>query len=118
MKWGAYLFKDKDPAIDQLRTVIRDELGGLSRKHLAMVEAHGGPVVATLDNWFNGDTMQPKNPSLEAAGRAIGYERHWRKMSREAHAIVLTQAARVAKQKTKERDEQRKKARKRNGHKR
>lgn len=97
--WGAYLFKDKDPAIDGARTLLRDALGGLTRKHLAIVEANGGPVVATLEAWFSGDTLKPQNPSMEACGRAVGYQRVWKKMERDAYEKVMVTAARIRKQK-------------------
>jgi hypothetical protein len=113
--WGAYLFKDKDPEIDVLRTLLRDELGGLTRKHLAIVEANGGPIVQTLDNWLNGDTMQPKNPSMEAAGRAVGFYRKWTKMGREDFGKVLIKAHRVVKTRKELAAKRAEKARKKNG---
>jgi hypothetical protein len=113
--WGAYLFKDKDPGIDVLRTLLKDELGGLTRKHLAIVEHNGGPIVQTLDNWFNGDTMQPRNASQEAAGRAVGYYRKWTKMAKDDHAKLLVKAHRVVKQRKELAAKRAAKARKKNG---
>lgn len=76
--YKSYLFKDKDPAIDALRTVMQDELGAeLSRKALASVEHEGGPKIGTMANWFFGKTKRPQNATLEAAGRALGYHRRW-----------------------------------------
>lgn len=117
--YGAYLFRDKDPGIDLLRTALRDKLGGLSRKHFAIVQEQGGPVVQTLDAWFNGKTRKPRNESLEAAGRAAGMHRVWADMSRADFEKVLRTAARVAKEKEEAREAAAKKrARKSNGHKR
>lgn len=93
--YGAYLFKDKDPAIDAFRTVIKDELGGTTTKHMQVVAQNGGPAVATLDNWFNGDTKKPQNASLEAAGRAIGYERIWKKMAKNDFDTLLKKSHKI-----------------------
>lgn len=115
--WGAYLFTDKDPSIDDFRTVVVDQLGGTKRKQLAVIEANGGPVVQTLDGWFNGDTMRPNNASMEAAGRALGFYRKWTKMAREDHASILVKAHRIVKRKKEARAAAIAKARKKNGRK-
>lgn len=76
--YDAYRFRQKDPEIDKLRTVFEDHFGArLTRKHLKAVEAGGGPPVNTLARAFFGDTKRPQNATLEAAGRAVGYERQW-----------------------------------------
>jgi hypothetical protein len=116
--YGAYLYRDKDPGIDLIRTALRDKLGGLTKKHFEIVEQNGGPVVQTLDNWFNGDTRKPRNESLEAAGRAAGMHRVWQDMPRAEYERVMRQAARVMKEKAEAREAAaRKRARKQNGHK-
>jgi len=76
--YGSYVFKDKDPSIDELRTVIEDHYGAKIHNALFVdIEALGGPASSTMYNWFFGDTLRPQNPTLEAAGRAIGYKRQW-----------------------------------------
>jgi hypothetical protein len=40
----------------------------------------GGPTVSCMQGWFRGDTKRPQSASLEAAGRAVGFKRVWRKM--------------------------------------
>ena len=76
--YKSYLFKTKDPAIDELRTVFQDSFGKkLTRKHLSQVERNGGPSVAAMEGWFYGSTRRPQNATLEAAGRALGYKRVW-----------------------------------------
>lgn len=83
--YKAYNFRDKDPVIDQLRTLVEDTFGikvrgkGLS-KALRQVEESGGPSVACMHSWFMGKTKRPQNPTVEAAGRAMGYQRVWQKM--------------------------------------
>jgi hypothetical protein len=79
--YGAYLFKQKDPAIDELRTVVEDHFGHrVNNKDLTQISEDGGPTVGTMKAWFFGKTRRPQNPTLEAAGRAMGFRRRWVKM--------------------------------------
>lgn len=81
--YKSYVFKDKDPVIDQLRTLIEDHLGRrVTRKDLVDISDLGGPTAGCMSSWFFGDTCRPQNPTIEAAGRAIGYERRWVKRRR------------------------------------
>jgi len=76
--YKSYLFRDKDPAIDELRTVMQQANGGkLTNKHIHKVEEAGGPAFGTMHEWFHGKTKRPQNATLEAAGRALGYKRVW-----------------------------------------
>lgn len=76
--YKAYLFRSKDPAIDELRTVVEDHFGHrVTRKDLKEIEEGGGPKTNTMGGWFFGKTRRPQNPTLEAAGRALGYRRKW-----------------------------------------
>jgi hypothetical protein len=78
--YGAYLFRDKDPVIDELRTLAEDFLREkVSGKNLYQIEKGGGPKVSTMKEWFFGKTKRPTNATVEAAGRSIGFERTWRK---------------------------------------
>lgn len=78
--YKSYVFRDKDPAIDELRTLVQSANNGvkITRKSLKKVEDGGGPQVGTLANWFFGTVKRPQNATLEAAGRALGYKRVWR----------------------------------------
>jgi hypothetical protein len=83
--YKSYLFRDKDPAIDELRNLFeKHNLRGdrLTRKSLKEIETGGGPIVGTTSNWFFGSVKRPHSASLEAAGRAIGFKRVWRKMEK------------------------------------
>ena len=78
--YQSYLFKDKDPAIDELRTEVQKANGGSNRiahKHLVEIEKEGGPAASTMRAWFFGVTKRPNNATLEAAGRALGKKRVW-----------------------------------------
>lgn len=80
--YSAYRFRTKDPAIDEFRTVCEDHFGHrVTRKDLKAIEEGGGPKVGTVANWFFGKVLRPQNPTLEAAGRALGYKRRWVKMN-------------------------------------
>jgi len=81
--YKSYVFKDKDPAIDELRTIVERHFGHrVTGSDLAEIEKDGGPSIGCMRGWFFRDTKRPQNPTLEAAGRAIGYERVWRRMGR------------------------------------
>lgn len=79
--YKAYLFRNKDPVIDELRTLVEDHFGErVANHHLAHMEAGGGPSTACMRGWFFGKTQRPHSPTVEAAGRSIGFRRKWVKM--------------------------------------
>ena len=80
--YSAYVFRNKDPAIDAFRTVAQDHFGkrNLSHEDYDEVHTNGGPSGSTVKAWFEGKTKRPQNATLEAAGRALGYHRVWRPM--------------------------------------
>lgn len=69
--YRTYRWIDKDPIIDAVKTVIRDE----KLKNKAVHEITGVGA-GTLDNWFNGGTRQPKNATVTAVTSGLGYVRH------------------------------------------
>jgi hypothetical protein len=76
--YQSYLFRGKDPGIDELRTEIQDQHGGkLNHKILKRIEEDGGPSVGCMAGWFFGSTQRPQNATMEAAGRANGLKRVW-----------------------------------------
>jgi hypothetical protein len=77
--YKSYVFKDKDPCIDELRTVVQDTFKLLNHRALVEINAQGGPSVSAMNGWFFGKTRRPSNCTIEAAGRALGYHRVWRK---------------------------------------
>jgi hypothetical protein len=79
--YGAYLFKDKDPIIDETRTLLEDVFGQrVNNKMFSKIEEDGGPTVACMRGWFFGEIRRPRNETIEATGRAVGYRRRWVKM--------------------------------------
>jgi len=75
----AYMFRNKDPVIDELRTVIQDQTGDRQLKShtLRTIAEDGGPTLACMQGWFRGETKRPQNATIEAAGRALGFRRMW-----------------------------------------
>jgi hypothetical protein len=71
-----YNFVDKDPVIDEVRTVVTDE--GLI-KRLRIVADLASLSYSTIDGWFNGDTKRPQNASIMAVMLSLGYQRTWKK---------------------------------------
>lgn len=78
----SYMFKTKDPAIDEVRTLVQDEYGKLDYGTLEEIKQGGGPSVGCMAGWFFGDTRRPNNQTLEAAGRTIGYKRVWQRLKK------------------------------------
>jgi hypothetical protein len=79
--YKSYVFRTKDPAIDELRTLVEDHFGKrVNNKMLEQISEDGGPSSACMRAWFFGKTKRPQNPTLEAAGRSMGYERVWQRM--------------------------------------
>jgi hypothetical protein len=74
--YRTYNFIDKDPVIDEMRTLVKDE--GLIKK-LNIVHELSGVSVSTLTNWFDGETKAPQNRTISAVATALGYERKWQK---------------------------------------
>jgi transcriptional regulator with XRE-family HTH domain len=67
--YKSYVFKDKDPIIDRLATIFKDE--GVNNNQ---VSAASGVSSSTLHNWFLGDTMRPQFCTIMAVSRALGYD--------------------------------------------
>lgn len=70
--YKTYLFRTKDPVIDQLRTIKADAEESDTR-----ISAASGVSTTTLYNWWSGKTRRPQSASVEAVGRALGKKRVW-----------------------------------------
>jgi hypothetical protein len=75
--YKSYMFKNKDPVIDELRTLVADTYERVGFKAYQKIEADGGPSISCMTAWFEGDTKRPQSASVEAAGRALGFKRVW-----------------------------------------
>lgn len=81
--YASYVFKTKDPVIDQLRTLAEDFYGKrVNGNSLKQIEEAGGPSASCMRAWFFGKTRRPQNPTIEAAGRSMGWKRKWVRMGR------------------------------------
>ena len=67
--YKSYNFKDKDPIIDKIRTVISDESASYKEIHEA-----SGVSTTTLYQWFDGETRRPQFATIMAVVRALGYD--------------------------------------------
>ena len=67
--YKSYNFIDKDPIIDEIRTVY--EKSGVNYKWL---EDNSGVTSHTLANWFSGRTKKPQAATINAVLRAMGYK--------------------------------------------
>lgn len=66
--YRSYVFKDKDPIIDRVRTLVEDE--GIEERKLAIIS---GVSASTLSNWFDGETKKPQFATIAAVTTAMGY---------------------------------------------
>ena len=70
--YRTYNFIDKDPIIDQTRTVLQDVLG--KEKFIGRASKLSGVSSSTLRNWFEGDTRRPQYATIAATLSAVGYD--------------------------------------------
>jgi hypothetical protein len=76
--YKSYSFRNKDPSIDELRTIVEDHFGHrVTNADLREISEAGGPAAGTMAGWFFRKTRRPQSATLEAAGRAIGFRRRW-----------------------------------------
>lgn len=67
--YKSYNFVDKDPIIDEIRTIF--ESSGATQK---WVSDRSGVNVNTLTNWFQGRTKKPQAATINAVLRTLGYK--------------------------------------------
>jgi hypothetical protein len=67
--YKSYNFTDKDPIIDEIRTIYQDS--GVNYK---WIEANSGVTSTTLSAWFTGKTKKPQAATINAVLRAMGYK--------------------------------------------
>lgn len=67
--YKSYSFTDKDPIIDEIRTIYQD-----SGVNYAWVHDHSNVSQTTLRNWFDGETKRPQAATINAVLRPLGYK--------------------------------------------
>lgn len=65
--YKSYLFKEKDPVIDKLRTLRSDT--GMTYQQ---IHAASSVSTTTLYNWWHGKTRRPNFCTAQAAAHAMG----------------------------------------------
>jgi transcriptional regulator with XRE-family HTH domain len=87
--YKSYNFVDKDPMIDQVRTVVHDS----HMTYKAISEASGVSLL-TIRGWLDGRTKKPQAATFNAVLRACGYKLSVRPIA-EAEMIPGTVIMRV-----------------------
>ena len=67
--YKSYNFVNKDPIIDEVRTVFQD--AGVTKQ---WVEDNSGVTSTTLHAWFDGKTRKPQAATINAVLRALGHK--------------------------------------------
>ena len=67
--YKSYNFRDKDPVIDELRTVVQD-----SGASYTQINEESGVSTSCLYQWFHGATRRPSHAAVAAVASALGYE--------------------------------------------
>jgi len=81
--YKSYNFTDKDPIIDQLRTLVQDS--GMSYRD---VHDASDVSISCMYQWFHGKTRRPTHAAIMAVIRACGYDL---KMVRRARVIDMAE---------------------------
>ena len=67
--YKSYSFTDKDPIIDEIRTIYQD-----SGVNYAWIHQYSGVTPTTLSAWFSGKTRKPQAATINAVLRSLGYK--------------------------------------------
>lgn len=67
--YRTYVFTDKDPVIDKMRTLVED-----SGESYVDIRAASGVSTTTLYNWFHGKTRRPQFATVNAVALSLGHE--------------------------------------------
>jgi len=67
--YRTYVFVDKDPVIDKMRTLVDD--ADVSYRE---IKESSGVSTTTLSNWFHGKTRRPQFATVNAVALALGRE--------------------------------------------
>ena len=67
--YKSYSFVDKDPIIDEIRTIVQQH--GATYKD---IHEHSGVSPGTLTAWFAGATKKPQAATINAVVRSMGWK--------------------------------------------
>lgn len=65
--YKSYLFKEKDPVIDAMRTAVED-----SKESYSEISDASGVSASTMYNWFHGNVRRPQFATTTAVVLALG----------------------------------------------
>lgn len=65
--YATYMFRDKDPVIDIMRTMVAD--AGVKHR---TIRDNSGVSTTTLRNWFYGKTRRPQFATVQAVAHSLG----------------------------------------------
>lgn len=102
--YKSYNFTDKDPMIDQVRTIIAD-----SHMTYKSIAETSGVTAYTIRNWLDGGTKKPQAATFNAVLRACGYKLSIRPIA-DAEVIAPTVSMRHVVQIAKYRNKKAKRA--------
>lgn len=94
--YRSYNFIDKDPVIDRIRTIVKDE--GLSYSEIHVIS---GVSTATLTNWFDGETRRPQYATIAAVTSSLGYKQEFVKAKQINYERELEKATREIEERAK-----------------
>jgi len=89
--YKTYAFKNKDPLIDKLRTIVQDE-----KVSYQEIRNRSGVTVSTLYAWFHGATKRPQHATAMAVIRALGYDMRIVKVGKVTTATVSKRPQKAA----------------------
>ena len=76
--YKSYNFVDKDPIIDEIRSVIKQENATYEYIHTL-----SGVSTSTLVAWFDGTTRRPQAATVNAVLHSLGYQLTISKIARK-----------------------------------
>ena len=86
--YKSYLFRNKDPIIDRLRTLISDQ--DVSHSY---IELHSGVTARTLYAWFHGETRRPQYSTVAAVAAVLGYDVGFIPKTKALNVVPLRKAS-------------------------
>jgi hypothetical protein len=79
MVYRNYEFIDKDPVIDQVKSMVEKER---LLKKPGIVHELSGVSRATIHNWFFGNTRRPQYATIMAVASSLGYQMGFKQATR------------------------------------
>ena len=67
--YKSYMFVEKDPVIDIMRTVIQNKKASYKEIH-----QDSGVSVSAITSWFHGKTKRPQFATCQAVMKSLGHE--------------------------------------------